>query len=51
MVLIDQKRDAEAAEMLQRALDIRSPRLKPDHPDIVATRNELDAVKQRLARK
>ena len=51
MVLIDQKRDAEAAAALQRALDIRSQRLKPDHPDVVVTRNELDAVKRRLARK
>ena len=51
MVLIDQKRDAEAADELQRALDIRSQRLKPDHPDVVVTRNELDAVKRRLGRK
>ncbi len=50
MVLIDQRRDAEAAVVLQRALDIRSQRLKPDHPDVVVTRNELDAVKRRLAR-
>jgi serine/threonine protein kinase len=51
MVLIDQRRDAEAADALQRALEIRSQRLKPDHPDVVVTRKELDAVKQRLARK
>ncbi len=51
MVLIDQRRDREAAEALQRALDIRSQRLKPDHPNIVTTRNELEAVKRRLARK
>ena len=51
MVLIDQRRDAEAAVALQRALDIRSQRLKPDHPDVVVTRNELEAVKRRLARK
>ena len=50
-VLIDQRRDAEAADALQRALDIRSQRLKPDHPDVVVTRNELEAVKRRLARK
>ena len=51
MVLIDQRRDAEAAVALQRALDIRSQRLKPDHPDVVVTRNELEAVKRRLDRK
>jgi tetratricopeptide (TPR) repeat protein len=51
MVLIDQKRDAEAAVALQRALDIRSQRLKPDHPDVVVTRKELEAVKRRLDRK
>jgi serine/threonine-protein kinase len=51
MVLIDQKRDAEAAVELQRALDIRSARLKPDHPSVVVTRDELEAVKRRLARK
>ena len=51
MVLIDQRRDAEAADALQRALDIRAVRLKPDHPDVVVTRDELDAVKQRLSRK
>ena len=51
MVLIDQRRDAEAAVALQRALDIRSQRLKPDHPDVVVTRNELEAVKRRLAKK
>ena len=51
MVLIDQRRDAEAADALQRALDIRSQRLKPDHPDVVVTRNELEAVKRRLDRK
>ena len=51
MVLIDQKRDAEAAVALQRSLDIRSQRLKPDHPAVVVTRNELEAVKRRLARK
>lgn len=50
MVLIDRKRDAEAADALQRALDIRSQRLKPDHPDVVVTRKELDAVKRRLDR-
>jgi hypothetical protein len=50
-VLRDQGRDREAADALQRALDIRSQRLKPDHPSIVATRKELDAVKRRLARK
>jgi serine/threonine protein kinase/Tfp pilus assembly protein PilF len=50
-VLIDQKRDAEAADALQRALDIRSKRLKPDHPDVVATRNDLEAVRRRLGRK
>ena len=51
MVLIDQRRDAEAADVLQRALAIRSKRLKPDHPDVVVTRNELEAVKRRLDRK
>ena len=51
MVLIDQRRDAEAADALQRALDIRAVRLKPDHPDVVVTRDELDAVRQRLSRK
>jgi eukaryotic-like serine/threonine-protein kinase len=49
-VLVDQRRDADAAIALQRALDIRGQRLGPDHPDIVVTRNELDAVKRRLAR-
>jgi tetratricopeptide (TPR) repeat protein len=51
MVLIDQRRDAEAAVALQRALDIRSQRLKPDHPDIVVTRTELAAVQRRLTGK
>jgi tetratricopeptide (TPR) repeat protein len=50
-ILIDQRRDAEAAVALQRALDIRSERLKPDHPDVVVIRNELETVKRRLARK
>ena len=50
MVLIDQGRDAEAEVALVRALDIRSQRLKPDHPDIVVTRERLDALKRRLAR-
>jgi eukaryotic-like serine/threonine-protein kinase len=51
MVLIDRGRDAEAAAALQRAVDLRSERLAPDHPDIVVTRKELEAVKRRLARK
>jgi hypothetical protein len=51
MVMIDSRRDAEAEVVLQRALDIRTQRLKPDHPDVVVTRKELEAVKQRLARK
>ena len=51
MVLIDQRRDAEAAVVLQRALDIRSARLRPDHPNVVVTRKELDAVRRRLEKK
>jgi hypothetical protein len=51
MVLIDQRRDAEAAVVLQRVIDIRGQRLKPDHPSIVVVRNELDLVKRRLAAK
>ena len=51
MVLIDQRRDAEAAVVLQRVIDIRSARLKPDHPSVVVVRKELDAVKRRLASK
>jgi len=51
MVLIDQRRDAEAAVALQRALDIRSARLRPDHPNVVVTRKELDAVRRRLEKK
>jgi len=50
-IRFDQGRDAEAADALQRALDIRSQRLKPDHPDVVVTRSELAAVKRRLERK
>jgi hypothetical protein len=51
MVLIDQRRDAEAAGVLQRVIDIRGERLRPDHPSIVVVRKELDAVKRRLASK
>ena len=47
---MNQRRDAEAAGALQRALDIRSQRLKPNHPDVVVTRNELEAMKRRLDR-
>jgi uncharacterized protein involved in exopolysaccharide biosynthesis len=51
MILINSRRDGEAAGALQRALDIRSQRLAADHPDVVATREELEAVKRRLAQK
>jgi serine/threonine-protein kinase len=47
-VLMDLERNAEAAELMQQAIDIRRERLGADHPDVVRITGQLEEIRSRL---